>query len=138
MTQAGQIVLCRVKARNLSIGRSLSLEYEDLIKVVHQANPKTVAVLISSFPYAINWTQENVPAILHMTQNSQEMGNGLADVLFGDYNPAGRLTQTWVKSITDLPPLMDYNIRNGRTYMYFEGEPLYAFGHGLSYTNFSL
>ncbi|MCY2687530.1 glycoside hydrolase family 3 C-terminal domain-containing protein [Salinimicrobium sp. TH3] len=117
--------------------QSLSLEYEDLIKVVHQANPKTVAVLISSFPYAINWTEENVPAIVHMTQNSQELGNGLADVLFGDYNPAGRLTQTWVKSITDLPPLMDYNIRNGRTYMYFEGDPLYAFGHGLSYTNFS-
>ena len=116
--------------------QSLNLEYEDLIKVVHQANPNTVAVLISSFPYAINWTQENVPAIVHLTQNSQELGNGLADVLFGDYNPAGRLTQTWVKDITDLPPLMDYNIRNGRTYMYFEGEPLYAFGHGLSYTNY--
>ncbi len=117
--------------------QSLSLETEDLIKIVHQANPKTVAVLISSFPYAINWTQENVPAILHLTQNSQELGNGLADVLFGDYNPAGRLTQTWVKSITDLPPLMDYNIRNGRTYMYFKGAPLYTFGHGLSYTNFA-
>ncbi|WP_029036265.1 glycoside hydrolase family 3 C-terminal domain-containing protein [Salinimicrobium xinjiangense] len=117
--------------------QSMELEQEDLIKVVHQANPKTIAVLISTFPYAINWTQENVPAIVHMTQNSQELGNGLADVLFGDYNPAGRLTQTWVKSITDLPPLMDYNIRNGRTYMYFEGDPLYAFGHGLSFTNFS-
>ncbi|MCX2838485.1 glycoside hydrolase family 3 C-terminal domain-containing protein [Salinimicrobium sp. MT39] len=117
--------------------QSMNLEYEDLIKVVHQANPRTVAVLISSFPYAINWTQENVPAIVHMAQNSQELGNGLADVLFGDYNPAGRLTQTWVKSITDLPPLMDYNIRNGRTYMYFKGDPLYAFGHGLSYTSFS-
>lgn len=116
--------------------QSLSLETEDLIKVVHQANPHTVAVLISSFPYAINWTQNNVPAVVHLTQNSQELGNGLADVLFGDYNPAGRLTQTWVKDITDLPDLMDYNIRNGRTYMYFKGEPLYAFGHGLSYTNF--
>ena len=116
--------------------QSLSLEYEDLIKVVHQANENTVVVLISSFPYAINWTEENVPAIVHLTQNSQELGNGLADVLFGDYNPAGRLTQTWVESITDLPPLMDYNIRNGRTYMYFEGDPLYAFGHGLSYTDF--
>ena len=116
--------------------QSLHLEYEDLIKVVQQANPNTVAVLISSFPYAINWTQENVPAIVHLTQNSQELGNGLADVLFGEYNPAGRLTQTWVKDITDLPDLMDYNIRNGRTYMYFEGEPLYAFGHGLSYSEF--
>jgi len=116
--------------------QSLKLEQEDLIKVVYQANPKTVVALISSFPYAINWTQEHVPAIVHMTQNSQETGTALADVLFGDYNPAGRLTQTWVKDITDLPELLDYNIRNGRTYMYFKGKPLYAFGHGLSYTTF--
>lgn len=116
--------------------QSLTLEQEDLVKLVYQANPKTVVVLISSFPYAINWTQEHVLAILHMTHNSQEQGNALADVLFGDYNPAGRLTQTWVKDITDLPDLLDYNIRHGRTYQYFKGEPLYAFGHGLSYTQF--
>jgi beta-glucosidase len=116
--------------------QSLTLEQEDLIKVVYQANPKTIVSLISSFPYAINWTQEHVSAIVHMTQNSQETGTALADVLFGDYNPAGRLTQTWVKDITDLPELLDYNIRNGRTYMYFKGKPLYAFGHGLSYTTF--
>ena len=116
--------------------QSLTLEQEDLIKVVYQANPKTVVALISSFPYAINWTQEHVPAIVHMAQNSQETGTALADVLFGDYNPAGRLTQTWVKDITDLPDFLDYNIRNGRTYQYFKGKPLYAFGHGLSYTTF--
>lgn len=117
--------------------RSIELEQEDLIKVVYKANPNTVVVLISSFPYAINWTQQNVPAIVHMANNSQELGNGLADVLFGDYNPAGHLTQTWVKSITDLPPILDYNIRNGRTYMYFKGEPLYPFGYGLSYSDFT-
>lgn len=117
--------------------QSITLEYEDLIKVVHQANPNTVVVLMSSFPYAINWTQEHIPAIVHMTHNSQETGNALANVLFGDYNPAGRLTQTWVKDIADLPPLMDYNIRNGRTYMYFKSKPLYAFGYGLSYTSFA-
>ena len=117
--------------------QSLTLEQEDLIKIAYQANPKTVVALISSFPYAINWTQEHIPAILHMTQNSQELGTALADVLFGDYNPAGRLTQTWVKDITDLPDLLDYNIRNGRTYMYFQGKPLYAFGHGLNYTSFA-
>ncbi|WP_348823731.1 glycoside hydrolase family 3 C-terminal domain-containing protein [Flavobacterium aestuarii] len=117
--------------------QSLTLEQEDLIKIVYQANPKTVVALISSFPYAINWTQEHVPAIVHMTQNSQELGTALADVLFGDYNPAGRLTQTWVKDITDLPDLLDYNIRNGRTYQYFKGKPLYAFGYGLSYTDFN-
>ncbi|MFI0430237.1 glycoside hydrolase family 3 C-terminal domain-containing protein [Mariniflexile sp. HMF6888] len=116
--------------------QSLTLEQEDLIKITYQANPNTVVALISSFPYAINWTQEHVPAIVHMAQNSQETGTALADVLFGDYNPAGRLTQTWVKDITDLPDLLDYNIRNGRTYMYFQGKPLYAFGHGLSYTSF--
>ena len=116
--------------------QSLTLEQEDLIKIAYQANPKTVVALISSFPYAINWTQEHIPAILHMAQNSQELGTALADVLFGDYNPAGRLTQTWVKDITDLPDLLDYNIRNGRTYQYFKGKPLYAFGHGLSYTTF--
>lgn len=117
--------------------RSIELEQEDLIKVVYKANPNTVVVLVSSFPYAINWTQQNVPAIVHMANNSQELGNGLADVLFGDYNPAGRLTQTWVKSITDLPEMLDYNIRDGRTYMYFKGEPLYPFGYGLSYSNFT-
>ena len=112
------------------------LEQEELIKEVYSANPNTIVVLVSSFPYAINWTQENVPAILHITHASQEMGNALADVLFGDYNPGGRLVQTWPKSLDQLPPMMDYNIRNGRTYMYFKGEPLYPFGYGLSYTTF--
>ena len=116
--------------------RSLQLETEDLIKVVWQANPNTVAVLISSFPFAINWTAEHVPAIVHLTQCSQELGHALADVLFGEYNPAGRLTQTWVRDILDLPNMLDYDIRHGRTYMYFKGKPLFPFGHGLSYTTF--
>jgi beta-glucosidase len=117
--------------------KALTLEQEDLVKVVTQANPNTVMVLVSNFPYAINWSQDNVPAILQVTNNSQELGNGLADVIFGTVNPAGRTTQTWVKSITDLPPMMDYNIRNGRTYQYFKGQPLYPFGYGLSYTTFA-
>jgi beta-glucosidase len=71
-----------------------------------------------------------------MAHSSQEEGNALADVLFGDYNPAGRLVATWVKSLDDLPPMMDYDIRKGRTYMYFKGQPLYPFGFGLSYTTF--
>jgi beta-glucosidase len=117
--------------------KSLSLEQEDLVKLVYQANPNTIMVLVSSFPYTINWSAENLPAILHMTHGSQEMGNGLADVIFGKVNPAGRLTQTWPKAITQLPPMMDYNIRNGRTYMYFKESPLYPFGFGLSYSNFA-
>jgi len=116
--------------------QSITLEQEELIKQVYEANPNTIVVLISSFPYAINWTQQNVPAVVHLTQNSQELGNALGDVIFGDYNPAGRLVQTWPKSLDQLPPMMDYNIRNGRTYMYFKGEPLYPFGYGLSYTSF--
>jgi beta-glucosidase len=117
--------------------QAITLDQEELIKQVYAANPKTIVVLISSFPYAINWTQQNVPAIVHMTHNSQETGNALADVLFGDYNPAGRLVQTWPSSLDQLPPMLDYDIRHGRTYMYFKGEPLYPFGYGLSYTTFS-
>ena len=116
--------------------RSLKLETEDLIKVVWQANHNTVVTLISSFPFAINWTAENVPAIVHLTQCSQELGNALADVLFGSYNPAGRTTQTWVSDILDLPNMLDYDIRHGRTYMYAKSRPVFPFGFGLSYTTF--
>lgn len=114
----------------------ITLADEELVKAVHAVNPRAILVLVSSFPYAINWSQQNLPAILHVTHNSQEMGNAISDVIFGNYNPAGRLTQTWVKALEDLPAMMDYDIRNGRTYMYFGGEPLYPFGHGLSYSKF--
>ena len=116
--------------------KAITLEQEELVKQVYAANPRTIMVLISSFPYAINWSQEHIPAILHMTHNSQELGTALADVLFGDANPGGRLVHTWPKSEDQIPAMMDYDIRNGRTYMYFKGEPLYPFGYGLSYTTF--
>lgn len=116
--------------------QSLELEDETLVRDVFTHNPNTVLVLISSFPYAIVWSQENVPAILHVTHNSQALGTALADVLFGDYNPGGRLVQTWPRAIGELPPMMDYDIRHGRTYLYWRGEPLYPFGFGLSYTSF--
>ncbi len=116
--------------------QAISLEQEDLVKLVKAANPNTVLILVSSFPYAIPWSKEHVPAILHVTQSSQELGNGVADILFGKESPAGRLVQTWSASIDELPPILDYNIRNGRTYMYDRHEPLFAFGHGLSYTTF--
>ena len=116
--------------------KSLMLPDEDLLKQVYKANPNTILVLVSSFPYTINWSQENLPAILHITHCSQEQGNGLADVLFGKVNPSGHTTQTWVKDITDLPDMMDYDIRHGRTYMYYKGDVLYPFGYGLSYTTF--
>ena len=116
---------------------SLTLPEESLVKAVLAANPHTVVVLQTNFPYTTNWTQEHAPAILEMTHNSEEQGSALADVLFGDYNPAGRLTQTWPVSLEQLPPMMDYDLRHGRTYLYAQKTPLYPFGFGLSYTNFA-
>ncbi|MFO1475510.1 MAG: glycoside hydrolase family 3 C-terminal domain-containing protein [Verrucomicrobiota bacterium] len=116
--------------------QSLTLGQEELVRRVFAANPRTIVVLISSFPYAIGWIQDHVPAVLHLTQSSEELGSALADALFGDYNPAGRLVQTWPASIDQLPPMMDYDIRHGRTYQYLQGRPLYPFGYGLSYTTF--
>jgi beta-glucosidase len=115
---------------------SISLAQEQLVKQVYAVNPKTVVILVSSFPYTINWTQAHVPAILHMAHSSQDEGTALAQALFGEYNPGGRLAVTWPSSLDQLPPMMDYNIHHGRTYMYFKGEPLYPFGYGLSYTTF--
>jgi beta-glucosidase len=109
-----------------------------LIEAVLDANPHTVLVLESSYPYAIGWAQHNVPAILHTAHAGQETGHALADVLFGDYAPAGRLSQTWYEGIGDLPSIFDYDIiKGGRTYLYYRGTPLYPFGHGLTYTTFS-
>ena len=117
--------------------KTIVLEQEELAKQVFAANPHTIEVLRSSFPYAIVWSQQTLPAILHMTHNSEEEGHGLADVLFGEYSPAGRLNQTWPTGDAQLLPMMDYNIRHGRTYMYSKEKPLYPFGYGLSYTTFA-
>jgi len=116
--------------------KGIELTDEILVKEVFAANPKTIVVLVSNFPYAINWTQEHVPAVLHLTHNSEEQGTALADVLFGDVNPGGRLTQTWPRWLDQLPDKMDYDIGHGETYMYFKHDPLYPFGYGLSYTTF--
>lgn len=111
---------------------------EQLIKEVMAVNPNTIVVVIGSYPFAINWVYEHVPAVLYSSHAGQELGNAIADVLFGDVNPAGRLNMTWYKSVDQLPAFMDYDIIKGeRTYQYFKGEVLYPFGHGLSYTKFS-
>ena len=115
---------------------SMRLAQQQIVKQVMVKNPHTVLMLIASFPFTINWSEENVPAILTMAQSSQDEGTALAKVLFGDYNPGGHLVRTWPKSADQLPARMDYNIRDGYTYMYFKGEPLYPFGFGLSYTTF--
>ncbi|MDD4993195.1 MAG: glycoside hydrolase family 3 C-terminal domain-containing protein [Paludibacter sp.] len=108
-----------------------------LIQAVYAANPKTVLVLVNSFSLAVNWEQDNLPAIITAWFGGQAQGTAIADVLFGDYNPGGKLASTWYKSTADIPSKYDYNIRNNRTYMYFKGTPLYPFGFGLSYTTFS-
>jgi beta-glucosidase len=116
--------------------KTIVLEQEELVKKIFAGNPRTIEVLRSSFPYAIVWSQQNVPAIVHMVHNSQEEGHGLADVLFGDYSPAGRLAQTWPTGDAQLKPILDYNLLDGETYLYSKEKPLYAFGYGLSYTTF--
>ncbi|MDO7906209.1 glycoside hydrolase family 3 C-terminal domain-containing protein [Paenibacillus sp. JX-17] len=116
---------------------TLAASQEQLIKEVLSVNPNTIVVVVGSYPYALNWVDEHVPAVLYTTHAGQEIGNAVADVLFGDVNPAGRLNMTWYKSVDQLPEFMDYDvIQGGRTYQYFEGNVLYPFGHGLSYSSF--
>ena len=111
---------------------------EKLVEAVYGANPNTAVVLITNYPYAINWMQEHVPAILANATGSQDLGSGLAAAIFGDCSPAGRLPMTWYRGDKDLPPMEDYDlISHPRTYRYFDGQVLYPFGYGLSYTRFS-
>lgn len=107
-----------------------------LIKKVYEANPNTIVVLINGNPLSINWVDENIPGILEAWYPGQAGGAAIADVLLGKYNPAGRLPVTFYKDVGQLPPLGDYDITKGRTYWFFDKEPLYRFGYGLSYTNF--
>jgi beta-glucosidase len=106
-----------------------------LEKVVAVGKP-TVLVLLNGSALAVNWAQQNVPAIVEAWYPGQAGGSAIADVLFGEYNPAGRLPVTFYKSVSDLPPFEDYATK-GRTYRFFTGTPLYPFGHGLSYTTFA-
>ncbi|MFD1177683.1 glycoside hydrolase family 3 C-terminal domain-containing protein [Paenibacillus puldeungensis] len=116
---------------------TLAPAQQALIQAVKAANPNTVVFIVGGYPFAVNWENEHVPAILFTSHAGQELGHAAADVLFGDYNPAGRLNMTWYKSVDQLPDLKDYDIIKGkRTYQYFDGEVLYPFGHGLSYTRF--
>ncbi|MHB9756858.1 glycoside hydrolase family 3 C-terminal domain-containing protein [Streptomyces sp. BYX5S] len=109
-----------------------------LVAAVAAANPRTVVVVENSYPTALGELAAKVPALLWTSHAGQETGNALAALLFGDANPAGRLTQTWYRSEDDLPSILEYDIiKHERTYWYFRGKPLYPFGHGLSYTSFA-
>lgn len=106
-----------------------------LLEAVHATGTPVVLVILSGSAVAVNWAHEHVPAIIQAWYPGQAGGTALAEVLFGDVNPAGRLPVTIYRSVDQLPPFTDYSMA-GRTYRYFTGEPLYAFGHGLSYTRF--
>ncbi|HYU28435.1 MAG TPA: glycoside hydrolase family 3 C-terminal domain-containing protein [Gemmatimonadales bacterium] len=109
---------------------------ERLLERIVALGKPTVLVLMSGSAVAVNWAQEHVPAIVAAWYGGQAAGSALADVLFGDYDPAGRLPVTFYKSVDDLPPFDDYRMA-GRTYRFFKGTPLYPFGYGLSYTSFA-
>ena len=115
---------------------SLPKPQEALLKAVVATGKPVVVVLLSGSALAVNWANDNARAILEAWYPGGEGGTAIADVLFGDYNPSGRLPVTFYKSVDQLPPFTDYSMQ-GRTYRYFKGEPLYPFGFGLSYTSFA-
>ncbi len=108
----------------------------NLLKKLKATGKPVILVLMSGSALAVNWENENLSAILQAWYPGEEGGNAIADVLFGKYNPSGRLPVTFYKSVNQLPPFEEYAMK-GRTYRYFEGETLYPFGFGLSYTKFS-
>ncbi|MGE5498107.1 MAG: glycoside hydrolase family 3 C-terminal domain-containing protein, partial [Syntrophothermus sp.] len=109
---------------------------QKLIKMIHALRKPLVLVLLNGSAVSVNWENENIPAIIEAWYPGQEAGTAIADVIFGDFNPSGRLPVTFYKSAEQLPAFTDYNM-DGRTYRYFKDTPLYPFGYGLSYTTFS-
>jgi beta-glucosidase len=129
----------KVPVEGFAGGDRISLDIpqtqDALMKAVVAAGKPVVLVLLNGSAVSINWAAANIPAIVEAWYPGQAGGAALADVLFGDYNPAGRLPVTFYKSADQLPPFSDYSMK-GRTYRYFTGEPLFPFGYGLSYTTF--
>lgn len=116
---------------------ALPAQQENLWRAAHAANPRTVLVLTSAYPYAVPEADATLPALVWTAHGGQAAGTALARLLAGDVSPAGRLPQTWYASDADLPDLFDYDVIGSRqTYLYFDGTPLYPFGHGLSYASF--
>ncbi len=114
----------------------LPKDQEEFIREIYKANPNTVVVLVAGSSLAINWMNDNIPAIVNAWYPGEQGGTAVAEVLFGDYNPGGRLPLTYYNSLDEVSPFDDYDITKGRTYQYFTGKLLYPFGYGLSYTSF--
>ncbi|MFI6114284.1 glycoside hydrolase family 3 C-terminal domain-containing protein [Kitasatospora sp. NPDC051164] len=111
---------------------------EELLHAVAAVRPETALVVMSSYPYALDWADEHLPAVVWTSHGGQETGHALAAVLLGGAEPAGRLPQTWYRGDDPLPAPLDYDIiKAGWTYQYHRATPLYPFGHGLSYTDFA-
>ena len=109
---------------------------QQLMESVYAANPKTVLVLMNAGPLAVTWANDHLPAILDAWYPGEAGGTAIAQVLLGDYNPGGHLPYTVYAGLDGVPPQNEYDVSKGFTYLYFKGVPLYAFGHGLSYTQF--
>ncbi len=138
-TVAVVVVGLNIKMEKEGIDRfSLDLndEQQHFLEKVVAANPLTIVVLEGGSPIGVEWMKDHVPAILNVWYPGEAGGTATADVLLGRYNPAGRLPMTFHRSADDLPPMDDYSITNGRTYMYARTPVSYPFGHGLSYTQF--
>ncbi|MFX0141088.1 MAG: glycoside hydrolase family 3 C-terminal domain-containing protein, partial [Candidatus Hodarchaeota archaeon] len=125
----------RSEAKGDRVDLNLPGVQEELLKEIHATNKQIILVLTSGSALSVNFANEHVPAILEVWYPGEEGGAALADIIFGDYNPAGRLPVTFYKTIDQVPDFRNYNME-GRTYRYFKGEPLYSFGYGLSYTKF--
>jgi beta-glucosidase len=129
----------KLKADGFAGGDRTSLDLpapqQKLLERVHATGKPTVLVLMNGSAMSVNWADKHVPAIVEAWYPGEEGGNAVAALLAGDYSPAGRLPVTFYKSADQLPPFGDYAMK-GRTYRYFTGDPLYRFGHGLSYTSF--
>ncbi|MFD1316370.1 glycoside hydrolase family 3 C-terminal domain-containing protein [Namhaeicola litoreus] len=130
----------KVKVEGFDKGDKLDVKLPEiqtaLMKEIMNTGKPTVLVLLNGSAIAFNWENEHIPAILEAWYPGQSGGKAIADIIFGDYNPAGRLPLTFYKSIDQIPPFENYDME-GKTYKYFHGEPLYSFGYGLSYTHFT-
>jgi beta-glucosidase len=130
----------RVQVEGFSGGDRLTIDLpkvqKDLMRAIVATGTPTVLVLLNGSAVAVNWADANIPAIVEAWYPGQAAGTAIADTIFGDYNPGGRLPVTFYRSLDQMPPFDDYSMKE-RTYKYFTGRPLYPFGHGLSYTTFA-